>query len=295
MLSFRPFTPVDMDVRCSRCGTEYEFDDCPDLRTGHDGQVHELRVSIQDFSGRGQGRRAPSAGSSAPPRGVNSVYTSLRELQRGIADKKVGPQDLFVARKASAPGRSLRSQSSSHFFRCSRVGTRPSSNRAQRTLHGVAPPANSIGGTWIKAHPPAVPVAPPMPAPRAPSAPITRTLGSEPATLRQPELEPAPTTARVVTAPGGINPSREQLDALSHNLPADFLRDPHTTLPAGSAGLTPQTPAENSARRDVCGASASRAAGLRRQQARLRDHTARPDTATTRGAARAPGSGLVSA
>jgi predicted Zn finger-like uncharacterized protein len=234
-----------MDVRCSRCGTEYEFDDALISERGTTVKCTNCGFQFKIFPGEGKGA-APERWVVRTALGRELVYTSLRELQRGIADKKVGPQDL-LSRGKQAPRPLASIAELEPFFQVQPSRNAAELERAQRTLHGVAPPANSIGGTLIKTDqvaPPAAPVSPPMPAPRAPSAPITRTLGSVPAALREPELEPAPTTARVVTAPGGISPSREQLDALSHHLPADFLRDPHTTLPAGSAGLTPQTPAE---------------------------------------------------
>ncbi|HWZ91192.1 MAG TPA: zinc-ribbon domain-containing protein [Polyangiaceae bacterium] len=235
-----------MDVRCSRCGTEYEFDDALISERGTTVKCTNCGFQFKIFPGEGKGA-APERWVVRTASGRELVYTSLRELQRGIADKKVGPQDL-LSRGKQAPRPLASIAELEPFFQVQPSRNAAELERAQRTLHGVAPPANSIGGTLIQAGrfaPPPAPESPPAPAPRAPSAPITRTLGSEPAALRAPEFEPAPATARVVTAPGGINPSREQLDTSTHNPPADFPRDPHTTLPAGSGGLTPQTPAEN--------------------------------------------------
>jgi predicted Zn finger-like uncharacterized protein len=238
-----------MDVRCSRCGTEYEFDDALISERGTTVKCTNCGFQFKIFPGEGKGT-APERWVVRTESGRELVYTSLRELQRGIADKKVGPQDLLS--RGKQPSRPLASIAELEpFFQVSSSRNSAELERAQRTLHGVAPPANSIGGTLLKTNqpaptpaparpqppvPPAAAAAPaPLPIPRPPSAtPITQKLTPQ----RASDLEPAPITARV-TAPGGLSATRDQLDALSETLPADFLRSPNTTLPGGSPALVP--------------------------------------------------------
>jgi len=229
-----------MDVRCSRCGTEYEFDDALISERGTTVKCTNCGFQFKIFPGEGNGS-APERWVVRTASGRELVYTSLRELQRGIADKKVGPQDL-LSRGKQTPRPLASIAELEPFFQVSSSRNAAELERAQRTLHGVAPPANSIGGTFLEAGqhaPAAVPAQPPapVPPPRPPSAatPVTMKLTPEPPRPAPPSppVEAAPNTARV-TAPGGLAAARAQLDALSEALPADFLRSPSTTLPGGS-------------------------------------------------------------
>ncbi len=94
---FAPFTPDDMDVRCNRCDTEYEFDDALISERGTTVKCTNCGFTVRNFIQA----RAPLAG-LAPERSVvrtasgrKLVYTSLREFQRGIAEKKVVASDLL--------------------------------------------------------------------------------------------------------------------------------------------------------------------------------------------------------
>src|SRR5450432_543926 len=238
-----------MDVRCSRCGTEYEFDDALISERGTTVKCTNCGFQFKIFPGEGKGG-APERWVVRTASGRELVYTSLRELQRGIADKKVGPNDL-LSRGKQAPRPLASIAELEPFFQVSSTRNAAELERAQRTLHGVAPPANSIGGSLVKGSafapapiPPATPA--PAPVPPAPSAAaqITKRLTPEPPAAPVPmtkeelDFEPAPTTARL-TAPGGLGATRAQLDALSETLPADFLRSPSTTLPGGSPALAP--------------------------------------------------------
>ncbi|HEY4104408.1 MAG TPA: tetratricopeptide repeat protein [Polyangiaceae bacterium] len=248
-----------MDVRCSRCGTEYEFDDALISERGTTVKCTNCGFQFKIFPGAGKGA-APERWVVRTALGRELVYTSLRELQRGIADKKVGPDDLLS--RGKQPPRPLASIAELEpFFQVSASRNAAELERAQRTLHGVAPPANSIGGTLLRQNAPPAPAglsrAPdpppaPIPAPAAKPMPprATPLAQNQASTTKRLEFQPssaapatepeaAPITARI-TSPSGSMPSREQLDTLSETLPADFLRTPSTTLPAGTVTPAPQ-------------------------------------------------------
>jgi predicted Zn finger-like uncharacterized protein len=234
-----------MDVRCSRCGTEYEFDDALISERGTTVKCTNCGFQFKIFPSEGKGA-APERWVVRTASGRELVYTSLRELQRGIADKKVGPQDL-LSRGKQAPRPLASIAELEPFFQVSSSRNAADLERAQRTLHGVAPPANSIGGTLIKDNaltqvppdptppPPASPVAPARPAPGS-AAQISKLVPEVPAPPPAAGYEPAPVMARI-TAPGGLTATRDRLEALSETLPADFLRSPSTTLPGGSVAV----------------------------------------------------------
>ncbi len=224
-----------MDVRCSRCGTEYEFDDALISERGTTVKCTNCGFQFKIFPGEGKGS-APERWVVRTSSGRELVYTSLRELQRGIADKKVGPNDL-LSRGKQTPRPLASIAELEPFFQVSSSRNAAELERAQRTLHGVAPPANSVGGTLIKGPAPA-PVPPPTPMTPAAAAQITKRLVPEPTPPPPANFEPAKSNAHSTT-PGGLSATREQLDALSETLPADFLRSPSTTLPAGSAAVAP--------------------------------------------------------
>src|SRR5512146_966394 len=140
-----------MDVRCNRCGTEYEFDDA---------LISERGTTVKCTNCGLQFKVYPSHHSGGPERwvvrtteGRELVFTSLRELQRGIADRKVGPGDMLT--RGQKPPRPLSSIAELEpFFQSSlgKVGAGSggaSSDRVPRTLHGVAPPANSLPGSQV--------------------------------------------------------------------------------------------------------------------------------------------------
>lgn len=134
-----------MDVRCSRCATEYEFDDALISERGTTVKCTNCGYQFKIYPGAGKGL-APERWVVRTAEGRELVYTSLRELQRGIADKKVGASDL-LSRGKQAP-RPLGSIAELEpFFQVLVTSSKKASDdlRAQRTLHGVAPPANSLG------------------------------------------------------------------------------------------------------------------------------------------------------
>src|SRR5215207_2077084 len=129
-----------MDVRCNRCGTEYEFDDALISERGTTVKCTNCGFQFKIFP--------PKAAAIAPERWLvrtadarELVYTSLRELQRGISDRQVGPNDLLS--RGGAQPRPLGSiPELEPFFATT---TTRAVHRAPRTLHGVAPPAG-VGG-----------------------------------------------------------------------------------------------------------------------------------------------------
>ncbi len=140
-----------MDVRCNRCGTEYEFDDA---------LISERGTTVKCTNCGLQFKVYPSHHSGGPERwvvrtaeGREQVFTSLRELQRGIADRRVGPGDMLT--RGQKPPRPLSAIAELEpFFQSSlgKVGAAAAAagvDRVPRTLHGVAPPANSIPGSAV--------------------------------------------------------------------------------------------------------------------------------------------------
>jgi predicted Zn finger-like uncharacterized protein len=139
-----------MDVRCNRCGTEYEFDDA---------LISERGTTVKCTNCGLQFKVYPSHHSGGPERwvvrtaeGRELVFTSLRELQRGIADRKVGPGDMLT--RGQKPPRPLSSIAELEPFFQSSLGKMPvataaAAERVPRTLHGVAPPANSVPGSQV--------------------------------------------------------------------------------------------------------------------------------------------------
>ena len=94
-----------MDVRCNRCGTEYEFDDALISERGTTVKCTNCGFQFKVFP--------PGAGAGGPERlvvrrstGKELVFTSLRDLQRGIADRRVEPDDLLS--RGQQPPRALR-------------------------------------------------------------------------------------------------------------------------------------------------------------------------------------------
>lgn len=246
-----------MDVRCSRCGTEYEFDDA---------LISERGTTVKCTNCGYQFKIYPGAGTGLPPErwvvrtgsGRELVYTSLRELQRGIADKKVGASDL-LSRGKQAP-RPLGSIAELEpFFQV--ISGRKSSDgeRPQRTLHGVAPAFNSTAAGRASDFPAAPPssVPPPVAGPSTTrSAPVTATFGSVPPPPVVPAVASDPVGATTLPLMHAFDPSlirsdsapdtehsappspmrvaEPEVGAFSATLPADFRGELRTTLPRGS-------------------------------------------------------------
>ena len=123
-----------MDVRCARCGIEYEFDDalisergtmvrCTEC--GHQFRVHPSHVIPAE----------PDEWRVVNASGRTIIFRTLRELQQGISQGDVG-RDATLLRGRNPP-RPLGSIAELDPFFPTRAGIA----RQQNTLTGVAPPA----------------------------------------------------------------------------------------------------------------------------------------------------------
>ena len=123
-----------MDVRCARCGIEYEFDDalisergtmvrCTEC--GHQFRVHPSHVIPAE----------PDEWRVVNASGRTIIFRTLRELQQGISQGDVG-RDATLLRGRNPP-RPLGSIAELDPF----FPTRAGAARQQNTLTGVAPPA----------------------------------------------------------------------------------------------------------------------------------------------------------
>lgn len=122
-----------MDVRCGRCATDYEFDDA---------LISERGTTVKCTNCGYQFKVYPNpARATAPERwvvrdaaGQQRVFTTLRDLQRGIAEGRVGPLD--VLSRGGEPPRTLSSIAElDHLFKMYRGPQKP----VKQTLHGLAP------------------------------------------------------------------------------------------------------------------------------------------------------------
>jgi predicted Zn finger-like uncharacterized protein len=126
-----------MDVRCSRCGTDYEFDDTLISERGTTVKCTNCSYQFKIYP--------PKSAAAAPERwnvhtssGKELVFTSLRELQKGISERKVGPNDLLS--RGRQPPRPLGSIPELEPFFANASGPSRGVQSPARTLHGVAPP-----------------------------------------------------------------------------------------------------------------------------------------------------------
>src|SRR5882724_10478053 len=92
-----------MDVRCSRCGTEYDFDDAlvsergTTVKCTHCGHQFKVRRGVEAGA---QDRWVVRTTS-----GKEIVFTSLRELQKAIMARQVARNDSLA--RGSTPPRML--------------------------------------------------------------------------------------------------------------------------------------------------------------------------------------------
>jgi predicted Zn finger-like uncharacterized protein len=202
-----------MDVRCNRCATEYDFDDALISERGTTVKCTNCGYQFKVFP--------PDAGALAPERwvvrtanGEEYVFTSLRELQRGISEQKVGANDLLS--RGRQPPRPLGSIAElEQFFLAPRA-----QERVQRTLHGVAPPGGPGTAEPAPASPATAPLAPPDASAavtekfgrRSVTAPLGTLPESEPITPSVPEEEPPETSATAsIPMPAGHKYAGETL------------------------------------------------------------------------------------
>jgi predicted Zn finger-like uncharacterized protein len=126
-----------MDVRCNRCGTDYEFDDTLISDRGTTVQCTNCGYQFKIYP-EGKGSSAPERWRVKTASGKEHVYTSLRDLQRAIGEHKVGPRDLLS--RGAEPARPLGSIPELEPFFASTTGQSRGLQSVPRTLHGVAPP-----------------------------------------------------------------------------------------------------------------------------------------------------------
>lgn len=123
-----------MEVRCNRCGTEYEFDDVLISERGTTVKCTNCGFQFKVFA-PGSRAAAPERWSVRTVAGEELVFGSLRDLQRGIAERRVGPQDL-LSRGSDPPRRlGLIAELEPFFVVQNALPKGP----IPRTLHGVAP------------------------------------------------------------------------------------------------------------------------------------------------------------
>lgn len=229
-----------MDVRCNRCGTEYEFDDALISERGTTVKCTNCGLQFKVYPNHHSG--GPERWVVRTAEGRELVFTSLRELQRGIADRKVGPGDMLT--RGQKPPRPLSSIAELEpFFQSSlgKVGgaAAAGADRAPRTLHGVAPPANSIPGSAV-----ASTVASPfpfisefdVPEPPGPVSP-------PPMRAESPLLDALSVTLPAAEAPPGAREAIARLDAAAAAISESGVAGvaAASTIPAISAP-TPPTP-----------------------------------------------------
>jgi predicted Zn finger-like uncharacterized protein len=126
-----------MDVRCNRCGTDYEFDDTLISDRGTTVQCTNCGYQFKIFP-VGKASLAPERWRVKTASGREHVYTSLRDLQRAIGEHKVGPRDLLS--RGEEPPRPLGSIPELEPFFAQTTGQMRGLQSAPSTLHGVAPP-----------------------------------------------------------------------------------------------------------------------------------------------------------
>jgi predicted Zn finger-like uncharacterized protein len=230
-----------MDVRCNRCGTEYEFDDALISERGTTVKCTNCGLQFKVYPAHHSG--GPERWVVRTTEGRELVFTSLRELQRGIADRKVGPSDMLT--RGQKPPRPLSAIAELEpFFQSSRgkASVPAALDRAPRTLHGVAPPANSVPASAMAATV-ASPFLDELGAPEPPGPPSASDM----------KAESAPLDALSVTLPAQRAPEEAQaalakLDAAaapSSQGRAGASRPHGATLPSANAPsfATPAAPA----------------------------------------------------
>ena len=126
-----------MDVRCNRCGTDYEFDDALISDRGTTVQCTNCGYQFKIYPER-TAVTSPERWVVHTMSGKELVYTSLRDLQRAIGEHKVGPKDLLS--RGTQPSRPLGSIPELEPFFTSTAGQAHGMQTVPRTLHGVAPP-----------------------------------------------------------------------------------------------------------------------------------------------------------
>lgn len=226
-----------MEVRCSSCATEYEFDDALVSARGTSVKCtncgHQFRVHPPATANQG-----PEAWIVRDTAGKERTFTSLRELQQGIVNGELDPKHELS--HAGQPFRPLQDiYELQTFFNVARQRTRP----APRTLLGVGrdgrpartsspPPRRSRDPvqervTPVAGMPPVVPAAArPPSAPSSPRPgstdptrpPVSRGAASVPP---RPASVPPSTQASVPASPAPAVAPWQQLEGLHDSEPEE--------------------------------------------------------------------------
>jgi predicted Zn finger-like uncharacterized protein len=126
-----------MEVRCDRCGTEYDFDDALVSERGTTVRCTNCSHQFKVFPAQ-SGSSIPEIWVVRTQAGHQFTFTSLRELQSGLAAGRIGPNDeLERGGRRARPLRTIAELEP--FFRRQALVARGG------TLSGVAPPNWSPG------------------------------------------------------------------------------------------------------------------------------------------------------
>lgn len=246
-----------MDVRCNRCGTDYEFDDT---------LISDRGTTVQCTNCGYQFKIYPPSGGGAPERwqvrtsaGKELVYTSLRQLQRAITEQKVGPKDLLS--RGNQPARALGSIPELEPFFTSTTGVTHGLQTTPRTLHGVAPPGttaprpaagakpdpsqvgqktlpSAVAGGVAPAPPPAVPIITRPAPPNIPTRPSMDLKGFEQQPVPSVVLSSGAQVADTEREPAAQPASSRQVPGMRTQVMGTLQPD-SSPLPAESAGTQP--------------------------------------------------------
>jgi predicted Zn finger-like uncharacterized protein len=216
-----------MDVRCNRCSTDYEFDDALISDRGTTVQCTNCGFQFKIYPERSQAA-SPERWVVRTMSGRELVYTTLRDLQRAIGDRQVGPKDLLS--RGSQPSRPLGSIPELEPFFTNASGGGRAMQSLPRTIHGVAPPPSGAP------RPPEVRARPTQRGFGLPSG-TGRDAAGLSSTLPVGDFEQHAVPSRVLGAQAPI-PAAQQPDGADD---ADVATNPGGRRGTGTAKAAPQT------------------------------------------------------
>jgi predicted Zn finger-like uncharacterized protein len=202
-----------MDVRCDRCDTEYDFDDALVSERGTTVRCTNCGHQFKVYPAQ----RAPAGTEYWVVRtgdGQVFTFTTLRDLQSGLAAGRIGPDDELE--RGAGPARPLRAIAELEPFFPSK---RPTGGKTPHTLSGVAPPT-------VKPSTSEPPDSHPSPFKRSPSARPP----SAARAARRPERDTDRPPTRSDAAPEASDDARERL---GRTLPSKTSEPPTVRRPKG--------------------------------------------------------------
>jgi predicted Zn finger-like uncharacterized protein len=203
-----------MDVRCNRCGTDYEFDDALISDRGTTVQCTNCGYQFKIYPERTQ-VTSPERWVVRTMGGRETTYTSLRDLQKAIGEHKVGPKDLLS--RGNQPPRPLGSIPELEPFFTSSLGSGRGMQSVPRTLHGVAPPPSGA----------------PRPPPEVKNKPTQRGFGLPTGSARDQSFS---STVPAQRATGEFEQHAAPSRVLGVNPAAETGRQPEAATPGPAAG-----------------------------------------------------------